>query len=111
MVQVRFEENGKEIRLEMEGHANYGPDGGDILCAAASILAYTAAQTVSYLAAQEKLEAEPEICLEKGNVRICIRPCEEHYGEALYAYFVCQVGFDMLAKAYPRYVQMVQMLG
>ena len=111
MIEVRFEEDGGKLLLQMQGHANYVPEGADVVCAAASMLAYTAAQTMSYLGSLDKLEEAPEICLEKGNVRICVCPKEEAYWEAQYAFFVCQVGFDLLAKAYPRYVQMEQMLG
>ena len=33
-----------------------------------------------------------------------MRPKEDHYGEALYTFFVAQVGYSLLAKNYPQAV-------
>lgn len=40
MIQVNIRRNDDEIVLTMEGHANYS-DGNDIVCAAASAIAYS----------------------------------------------------------------------
>lgn len=108
MIQVVFEENKekKTIALRMEGHAGQAADGKDIICAAASILAYTAAQTVSYMFSDGKLRRKPCIRLAKGNVLISVRPRQEYYEEALYALFVTQVGYSLLAKNYPQFLKL-----
>lgn len=106
MIRASFEEKQDEsvIRLRLQGHAGQAKDGCDVVCAAASILAYTAAQTALYLYADGKLRGKPEIRLEKGDSLISMRPKEEHYGEALYTFFVAQVGYSLLAKNYPQAV-------
>ena len=45
MIQVRFEKDGKNIILTVQGHSEQAQMGKDSVCSAASILAYTVAQT------------------------------------------------------------------
>lgn len=108
MIKVVFEENKKDktLCLRMKGHAGQAAEGMDIVCAAASILAYTAAQTASYMLCGGKLRARPLLRLEKGNVCIRVCPGEEFYDEALHAMVVIQVGYSLLAKNYPQFLSL-----
>lgn len=108
MIHVTFEENRekKSIILRMKGHAGQAAAGKDIVCAAASILAYTVAQTVSYMFSDGKLRRKPCIRLSKGDALVTVRPRQEYYDEALYAFFVAQVGYSLLAKNYPQFVKL-----
>ena len=108
MIQVTFEEDreNRVLVLRMRGHAGHAPEGQDVVCAAASILAYTAAQLASDMFADGKLRRKPCIRLERGDAVVSLRPTEEYYDEALYALYVAQVGYYLLAKNYPLNVRL-----
>lgn len=108
MIQVTFEEDreNRVLVLRMRGHAGHAPEGQDVVCAAASILAYTAAQLASDMFADGKLRRKPCLCLERGKAVVSLRPTEAFYDEALYALYVTQVGYYLLAKNYPTSVRL-----
>lgn len=108
MIQVTFEEDreNRVLVLRMRGHAGHAPEGQDVVCAAASILAYTAAQIASDMFADGKLRRKPCIRLERGDAVVSLRPTEAYYDEALYALYVTQVGYYLLAKNYPTSVRL-----
>jgi uncharacterized protein YsxB (DUF464 family) len=87
-------------RLEMEGHAQSGDVGHDLVCASASILAYTLADYV------KKAEEENRVwCsltyLEEGDAIISCSP-NEGKSDAITIVFdaICR-GFELLARHYP----------
>lgn len=95
----------ESITLKVEGHAGAAPKGEDIICAAASILSYTLAQTLSYMHSEGKLQKKPNIKInDTGEAVITAKPKPEWYEEALHSYFVAQVGFHLLAHNYPQHV-------
>lgn len=88
--------------LQLKGHAGAAPVGEDPVCAAASILTYTAAQFFGCLYAEGKLQLEPELRLERGDSHLSALPeqgCEE---EVLYGLYVLSLGFRLLAGQYPQ---------
>lgn len=103
MIYVKLEENPKKqlIRLRMKGHSGQAAEGRDLVCAAASVLTYTAAQAVSYLFADGKLCRKPKIELSKGEAHVLLHPKKDYYDEALYTFYVLQLGYGLLAKNYP----------
>ena len=92
------------ITLKLSGHAGQAKSGEDIVCAAASILAYTVAQSLQFMYEEGKLKKKPHIKLEKGDSVIVAKPTEDGYAEALHTYFVAQVGYHLLSHNYPQYV-------
>ena len=66
MIKVTFTESDNKPSLRLEGHAGYAEHGKDIVCASASILAYTVAQYVKYEDEHGTLKAPAEIKLESG---------------------------------------------
>lgn len=68
MIQVALDR--KNFRLTMTGHAGHGKKGGDLVCAAASILAYTLAEDVRELEQQGAVR-ETTVQLEDGYAEIC----------------------------------------
>ena len=108
MIQVTFEEDreNRVLVLRMRGHAGHAPEGQDVVCAAASVLAYTAAQVASDMFADGKLRRKPCLRLERGDAVVSLRPTEAFYDEALYALYVTQVGYYLLAKNYPTSVRL-----
>lgn len=106
MIEVDFHEipNRKAVSLRMTGHAGNAPQGQDTVCAAASILAYTAAQNAVCLYNEEKLDRAPAIRLEKGEAEVTVEPKEEFYDETLYGFWICQLGYILLSRGYPNCV-------
>ena len=110
MIQARFEksEDGKTLILTVKGHAGQADVGQDIVCASASILAYTVAQVVTTMRDEGKLKKKPNIRLESGDAVITCKPIKQFFAEALHTFSVAQVGYDLLHHNYPRYVQLTK---
>lgn len=108
MIKVSFkrDKDSKEISMFVYGHAGQNSLGNDIVCSAASILAYTVAQTIRYIESQGGLEKEPCIALDEGDAVITCHPKEEYAGEVLQTYFVAEVGYSLLAHNFPRFVDL-----
>ena len=106
MVQVEFFTNKESgsITMKLTGHAEQAKKGEDIVCAAASILAYTVAQALQFMYEQGDLQKKPHIKLNDGDTVIVAKPKAESYAEALHTFFVAQVGYHLLAHNYPKYV-------
>ena len=92
------------ITLKLTGHAGQAEAGKDIVCSAASILAYTVAQALQFVYEEGGLKKKPHLKLEEGNTIIVAKPNEDTYAEVLHTFFVAQVGYHLLAHNYPQYV-------
>lgn len=103
MIKVTFTENGKKLSLRVEGHADYAEHGKDIVCASASILAYTLASIVDSFD-----EVEPIIDLTSGDTTIECR-CKDNgiFAAVANAYHYTEIGFALLAHNYPQYVRLM----
>ena len=106
MVKAEFFANKESgsITLRLSGHAGQDEHGKDIVCSAASILAYTVAQAIQFQYEEGGLKKKPHLKLEPGDTVIIAKPKPEYYAEALHTFFVAQVGYHLLAKTYPQYV-------
>lgn len=96
--------SGGEFELSLRGHAEHAPTGSDTVCAAASILAYTAAQEVLEMERRGKLRGKPHIALDKGHSEICCEYKESATGEAKALYRIVGHGYDLLAANFPKNV-------
>lgn len=87
-------------RVEMEGHAKSGEAGHDLVCASASILAYTLAAFVENMrnAGQTKY---PKIELEEGRALIDCRAPSRYKNSVTIAFDTVCGGFELLAKYNP----------
>lgn len=110
MIQVRFEksEDGKTIILTLKGHAEQAEIGQDIVCSAASILAYTVAQMVTTMREERKLKKSPHIRMESGDATITCKPTRQFFGEAMHTFKVAETGYELLAHTYPDYVRVIK---
>lgn len=110
MIQVRFEksEDGKTLILAVKGHSGQAEMGHDIVCSAASILAYTVAQMVKTMREEGKLKKNPHIRMESGDSTITCKPTKQFFNEALHTYRVAQTGYELLAHTYPDYVRIIK---
>lgn len=106
MVHAAFytDKSSGSISLRLTGHAGAGERGHDVICAAASVLAYTIAQAMEYMHAEGGLRKKPRIDFSDGEAAIVAKPKAETYAEALHAFFIVQVGFSLLAHNYPQFV-------
>lgn len=109
MITATFVMDGQsgDIILRVEGHADAAPKGQDNICAGASMLAYTLAQVLTFMYEEGSLHKRPQIKLDEGDTLITARPVEGRYNECLHAFYVVQVGFALLARSYPQYVELV----
>lgn len=107
MIQVKFvmDEEQHFVQMILKGHAGQAEYGHDIICASASILAYTVAQVVKAMGHHGDLEGEPIIDLNEGDATISCR-CRDSkdFGELIHTFFVAHVGYTLLAHNYPKYV-------
>ena len=105
-----YQKEAGTIVLKVNGHAGMNTKGHDIVCSAASILTYTIAQYLEYVDKQKGLRKKPKINIKDGDAFIVAKPTEKYMGEVLNAFFVAEVGFNLLAQNYPQYVEL-KMLG
>ena len=99
------------VSLHVKGHAGHNAPGNDIVCASASILAYTLAQNIKMSEERGHLKYSPKIKLKEGDSIItCRAKDEDTYAEILHTFLVIQTGYVLLAHNYPRYVA-VEMFG
>ena len=110
MIKVEFEyrTDSRECCLLVRGHAGQADVGQDIVCASASILAYTVAQVVKAMDSHKDLTEPPVIELESGNATIICQAKDDYlYAEVLHTFFVIQTGYALLAHNYPQYVELI----
>lgn len=109
MITVRFYKKSTDgsIHMTLKGHAGAAPKGEDLICASATMLAYTAAQAVQILYEQEgKLKRKPKISIKEGSATVIATPTEEGYAEVLHTFKVVQCGIHVLAHNYPQHLRL-----
>ena len=108
MIKVKFRTHDatRYLRLIVEGHAGSDVKGHDLVCASASILAYTVAQMVKTMEHHGDLEGKPCIELNDGDASIIFR-CknDDLYAEARHTFLVAETGYSLLAHNFPQYVE------
>lgn len=107
MIEARFKAKDGVLSFSMEGHAGSGAPGHDLVCSAASVLVYTAAQIVSIMHHDGKLECKPVLKLDSGDSLIEIRPKADYYDEALYTLYHSEVGLLLIQNRYPEFVRVI----
>ena len=87
-------------RVTIVGHAGNGPEGHDLVCAAASALALTLAGNVSYMESQEAVR-NVIIRLDDGDAEIQCTAYRRYKDSVEQIYRAISVGFELLATKYP----------
>ncbi len=87
-------------RLTVTGHAYSGEAGHDIVCASASILAYTLAVNVETLVEAENAR-EPTIRLDEGNAEVSCKAIRRYKDVVKLIFSAICSGFALLANQYP----------
>ena len=109
MIQVKFH-NYPDGRLEMRlaGHAGFAPAGQDIVCAAVTMLVYTAAEALQQAAERGMLSDAPVIVLRPGYALVCARPKRRCRCQVAGIFRTVRGGMDMLAKTFPQCVTVLR---
>ena len=108
MITARFYQkpsNGS-IHMTIKGHAGSAPKGEDIICSAATMLAYTVAQAVQFMYENDKLKKKPKVSFKDGESIVIATPTDEAYAETLHTFWVAQCGAHVLAHNYPQFVKL-----
>ena len=101
MIQVVYHR--KYNRLTVTGHAGSGEPGHDLVCAAASVLAYTMAANVANMADNGEVR-EPIIKMDAGDTEISCNPRHNLKATVTLMFDTVCVGFQMLAHDHPAYI-------
>lgn len=101
MIKVIYNPN--DHLLTMEGHAQSGPQGHDLVCASASILAFTLADNVEYLAELGHV-TDPVLAFDHGSAVIGCKVGEDLRAIVTLIYSTVCKGFALLAENYPNHI-------
>ena len=93
----------KYNRLTVTGHAGSAEPGHDLVCASASMLAYTLAANVANMADNGQVR-EPIIRNEVGDTEISCNPKHNLKATVTLVFDSVCVGFELLAHDYPDYI-------
>ncbi len=87
-------------RVSVEGHAQSGEAGHDLVCASASILVYTLASFVDNMK-DARQTYNPKTELKEGDAVISCTPPNRYKGAVTLVFDSICGGFELLAKDYP----------
>lgn len=93
----------KYNRVTVEGHANSGDPGHDLVCAGASTLVYTLAANVGNLEGNGQVR-DVAVKLEPGVAEIGCKPKRKNEAIVGRIFEAVCVGFEILAQSYPEYI-------
>ena len=104
MLTVTFTESEKKLSLRLEGHAGYAEHGKDIVCASATILAYTLASIIDTF----DDDVEAFVNLSSGDTTIgCKCKNDIIYSKIADAFRYTKMGYALLEHNYPQYVKLM----
>lgn len=90
--------------IRVSGHAGYAPAGGDIVCAAASVLITTCANALETVAG-----IRPEVSQKPAMIQVSlpggVSPAGEHDARVILR--TAEQGFRDIAAQYPSYLQII----
>lgn len=87
-------------RVTVTGHAHSGAVGHDLVCASASILAYTLAVFVGNMKDSGQVKY-PTVELKEGHALICANAPKRIKASVTLAFDTVCAGFELLANSYP----------
>lgn len=90
-------------RLTVTGHAHSAEPGHDLVCASASMLAYTLAANVANMADARQVR-QPIIKNNEGDTEISCSPRHNLKNTVTLVFDSICVGFELLAHDYPEYI-------
>ena len=103
MLKIKFYVNQKAQAMTLSGHAGAAAFGKDLICAAASMLVCTGAQSLLQLHKEGVLQQTPRVVLSPGAAQLEIF---ESCPAAEAVFFTLRTGCSLLASKYPKYVHL-----
>lgn len=94
----------KYNRLTVTGHAGSAEHGRDLVCASASMLAYTLAANVANMADNGQVR-EPIMKMDEGDTEISCNPRHNLKASVTLVFDSVCVGFELLAHDYPEFIK------
>ena len=94
----------KYNRLTVTGHAGSAEHGHDLVCASASMLAYTLAANVANMTDNGQVR-DPIMKLDDGNTEISCNPLHNLKASVTLVFDSVCVGFELLAHDYPEFIK------
>jgi len=107
---LSFDAQRGSMKLRIRGHAAAAPRGEDLVCAAVSALALTAGQSAQLLMQQDLLTRPPMVRLEAGDALVVVTPRNTALAEVLMCFWTVQCGLFALARQYPEYITLTEVL-
>ena len=103
MITITYTDENGVLSVTVKGHAGSAPRGEDLVCAGATMLAYTLAQNVRDK--RRALKGRPKIQLNEGDIIIRCRP-KDRYFDRIKATFedIC-TGYRLMAHNFPDCIQ------
>ena len=98
MIKVVYHRN--YHKLTIEGHAQSGEPGHDLVCASASILAYTLAASVANMSASKQVR-DAKISLKEGAGEIYCKAVKRFEAPVTLIFDTLCAGYELLARNYP----------
>lgn len=109
MITVKYNENQLKdtLSVTVTGHAKSAKKGEDIICASASILALTLAQTIKSMSEQGFLVNKPKIKLRDGFASVSCKPKKEYYTLVYNSLMTIKTGYYLLSETFSDYVNLI----
>lgn len=112
MIKINAVKRGNEFKVSIRGHANPFKDKDGVedkeyglICASASILAWTISQNAIHLYDTKILKSKPIINMASGNTQIKIVAKKEFEDVTLTILSAIFTGFELLANSFPEQVE------
>ena len=102
---IKINKADNALIFRAEGHSGYSVAGQDIVCAGASILAMTLAETLAAAFKAGWVNDTVIVDLSADNTELsCVAVDDAEFGELARAYLMIATGYHLLAQNYPEYV-------
>jgi uncharacterized protein YsxB (DUF464 family) len=105
VIKAKFKAEDGRITMTMRGHSGAAERGKDLVCAAASMLAFTVSQDIIDQCNAGNLQEHPDMHVSPGKVEISVIPKEDNYAEILHTFFIIQKGLLVLQANHPKFVK------
>ncbi len=90
-----------DCKVTVEGHAHSGDHGHDLVCASASVLAYTLASFIKNTHKAKQVK-KPVLKLEPGEAEVSCKPKKDFRLAVTLVFDALCGGFELLARNYPK---------
>ncbi|MCR3955439.1 MAG: ribosomal-processing cysteine protease Prp [Gudongella sp.] len=100
------DKSGRITSFEMSGHAEYGPYGEDIVCAAASVLGYTALRAIVEIAGVDEESLDYKVDDDMGYMMVNLGTELENgnLSDSQVILRTYEVGIRSMIESYPKYI-------